>query len=264
MERSRLKNIIILILALLNLFLLLSLGLRLSAAHAAKASLQQELRSRFLSEGVTLPEQIPSGPAPAACQTERSSDEEDAIAAFTLGDGSISSESGSIRLYTAPKGQASFRSGGSFEISLPLPDGDPEDWMRSFCKTFGYQELHTTASGAQALQYCDGVPVANAAVRFTVQEDSLRVHGIHLSSARPSQGEQSELDAPTALMRFLEFRRESGAVISAVSRIQPAYLLESTSSSPMSLLPVWRITAENRDYCVSALTGAVTQNGYSP
>ena len=264
MERSRLKNIIILILALLNLFLLLSLGLRLSAAHTAKASLQQELRSRFLSEGVTLPEQIPSDPVPAACQTERDPEEEASMAAFALGSGSTLSETGSIRLYTTPQGQASFRSGGSFEISLPLPDGDPEDWMRSFCKAFGYQDLRTTASGAQALQYCDGYPVANAAVRFTVQENGLRVHGIHLSSDRSSQGEPGKLDAPTALMRFLEFRRESGAVISSVSRIQPAYLLESTSLSPMSLLPIWRITADNREYCVSALTGTVEQNSYLP
>ena len=61
MERYRLKNIIILILALLNAFLLVALGIRGTEEHTARRTQQQELVALFAADGMTLdPALIPA------------------------------------------------------------------------------------------------------------------------------------------------------------------------------------------------------------
>ena len=60
MERYRLKNIIILILVLLNAFLLVSLGIRGTKEHTARRAQQQELVALFAADGMTL-EKLGSG-----------------------------------------------------------------------------------------------------------------------------------------------------------------------------------------------------------
>ena len=50
MERYRLKNIIILILVLLNAFLLVSLGIRGTKEHTARRAQQQELVALFAAD----------------------------------------------------------------------------------------------------------------------------------------------------------------------------------------------------------------------
>ena len=54
MERYRLKNIIILILALLNAFLLAALSIRGSGARTARRTQQQELVALFAADGMEL------------------------------------------------------------------------------------------------------------------------------------------------------------------------------------------------------------------
>ncbi len=62
MERYRLKNIIILILALLNAFLLAALAIRGNEERVARRTQQQELVALFAADGMTLdPALIPHG-----------------------------------------------------------------------------------------------------------------------------------------------------------------------------------------------------------
>ena len=54
MESFRLKNIIILILALMNLCLLGLLGVRLTTGYSAQAEARQQMVQLFAAEGVSL------------------------------------------------------------------------------------------------------------------------------------------------------------------------------------------------------------------
>ena len=125
MERSRLKTIIILILALVNLALALSLGLGLHQGRTAEAALLSELRERFTAEGCALPQDIPTDAPPMVVTMERDSSREGEMAEAILGEGTeYIDQGGGIAVYRSGSGQATFRAGGSFSVTLRLPDGE--------------------------------------------------------------------------------------------------------------------------------------------
>ena len=133
MERYRLKNIIILILVLLNAFLLVSLGIRGTKEHTARRAQQQELVALFAADGMTLdPALIPSDTELSAYTLIREESLEKRVAVFWLG--SISertAQGGGIYTYSGSHGAAVFRDTGSFDIAGALSSGDAE----SLCGT---------------------------------------------------------------------------------------------------------------------------------
>lgn len=265
MERARLKNIIILILLMLNLFLLSSMALRQFRASGAQDRIAQELTELFASDGISLDASaVPAGSAPATRTPIRSTDEDRLLAVFFLGDDlSAQDEGGGIYTCRSSRGEALFRSNGSFDIRLLTSDGLPEDQILQFCQDFGYQDLAWTAqdngsSSASAVQYVDGCPVNDATAVFHMESGRLTaVSGIHLPQSS-NVSEESSLSAATAMTLFLRERRTGGAVVSSVNRVYPCYRLQTTTASPMTLSPAWCILTDTGAYYVNAITGAVT------
>ena len=97
---------------------------------------------------------------------------------------------------------------------------------------------------------------------FTVERGVLTaVSGTLLPKTGTSVSEEAEpLSAAGALLAFQRMRRESAAVVSTVTDIQPCYELQ-TSGTTMSLAPAWRVVTDTEDYYVNAYTGAVTAGG---
>ena len=86
MDRSRLKNIMILILLLVNIFLLASLAIRATASRSARERANQQLTALFAQDNMTLhPEAISRETPPASLALTRSSARERQAAAFFLG-----------------------------------------------------------------------------------------------------------------------------------------------------------------------------------
>ena len=120
MESSRLKNIIILILLLVNVFLLASLVSRRMSQASAQRQAAQQLTDLFASAGVTLdPDVISKSSVPPTLSLSRSDDEDRKVAAFFLGDALIQSDdAGDSHAYDSSFGTGSgvFRSNGSFDL----------------------------------------------------------------------------------------------------------------------------------------------------
>ena len=137
METYRLKNIMILTLALVNVFLLGLLGLRQAQQLASQRQTVQELTALFDGEGVALSSSAVSfDPPPAPLSLERSlAAERAAAAAFLSGDLTVEDEGGGIYLYSSDRGQAVFRASGSFEITGSLGK-NPASLARDFCRSF--------------------------------------------------------------------------------------------------------------------------------
>ena len=264
MNRAHLKNIIILILLLVNLVLLGFLGIRLSQERAARARTVQELTTLFASERISLTAQIPTGLPPAGKTLTRDVDADRSLAAALLGDGlKTADEGGGIYTCSNANGQALFRSSGSFEITGLLARTDAEAVCEKFCQAFGYQEFSielTDGSGTgTAIQYFDGYPVANATVKFLVENGTLiSVSGIHIPQTASASAANSSMTAVTALTKFLENRRANMAVLSVVSDVYLCYELQSTAAAPMSLSPAWCVVADTGNYYVNCSNGAVT------
>lgn len=268
METFRLKNIIILILALVNVFLLSSLALRKSSEYAADRRAGEELQQLFEKDGVSLDSALlPSDQPPAGRTLTRSTEQDQSLAAFLLGSGlTVSDEGGGIYAYRSDFGLAQFRSGGSFDVIGKIPQEDLEAFLRRFCKAYGYGDLTVSlkdGSGtAKAVQYCDGLPVVNGTVTFTAEDGVLlSVSGTHIPdtySAAPDSG--TPLSDVAALTAFLKARRDTGAVVSAVTAVSLCYELQSTTSAPMTLVPAWRIGTDTVNYYVNCFTSAVTHD----
>ena len=87
LERVRLKNIIILILALLNCFLIGTMALRHLQADSAQDRMALELSRLFASDGIMLDAAaVPPVASPATRTPVRNTEEDKLLAAFFLGD----------------------------------------------------------------------------------------------------------------------------------------------------------------------------------
>ena len=264
MERSRLKDIVILILLLVNGFLLASVLLRQSGEQSLRARTEADLSALCEADGIHLDAELPAGSSPAGKVLRRSMEEDRTLAVSVLGSGlSVSDEGGGICACSSDAGQAFFRANGSFDITGHLRSGDAEAFCRKFCKDNGYRDLVFAEDGgsASAVQYCENYPVANALVTFLLENGTLlSVSGTHLPSAASLSPEEGSMTAATALTRFLEARRASGAVVSRISDIYPCYQLQSTTAVPMSLIPAWCIVTDTSVYYVNCLTGEVSHS----
>ena len=264
METYRLKNIMILTLALVNVFLLGLLGLRQAQQLASQRQTAQELTALFDGEGVALSSSAVSfDPPPAPLSLERSlAAERAAAAAFLGGDLTVEDEGGGIYLYSSDRGQAVFRASGSFEITGSLGK-NPASLARDFCRSYGCRtpESWFDASGSGSVsvqQMCQGYPVEDCTVTFLAENNMLRsVSGTFLPSSFAALPSENALTAATALTAFLDARRSSGAVVSAVTGVYPCYALQS-SASGLALAPAWCVVTDTINYYVSCSTGAVT------
>lgn len=269
MDRCRLKNIIILILLLLNIFLLVSLAQRRSAEQDAFRRTAEQLVALFAEDGMTLdPRAISRDVPPGGVSLTWDAALEERAAAFLLGKTLASSDQGGgIHYYAGAAGEALFRSSGDFEASGILAEEDVEDFCRDFCRAFSYDapdvRLDETGGGAfSAASLYGGLPVFNCSVTFTIEDGVLTsVSGTLLPEAgTAAAAEEAPLSAAGALVAFQRMRRESVAVASTVTDTRLCYELQNTGAA-MSLAPVWRIVTDTEDYYVNCYTGAVSAGG---
>ncbi len=271
MDRCRLKNIIILILLLVNVFLLACLAQRRSSEQKAFRRTAEQLVALFQEDGMALDSRAISRDAPPDGVTlPRDTALERQAAAFLLGKSLASSDQGGgIYHYAGAAGEAMFRSSGGFEAFGSLAEGDVEDFCRDFCRTFSYDtpEVRLDESGSgvfSAAAVYGRLPVFNCSVTFTVEDHILTaVSGTLLPKAGSASAGERPLSAAGALTAFQQMRRESVVVASTVTETRLCYELQN-SGSDMSLAPVWRIVTDTEDYYVNCYTGAVSAGGARP
>lgn len=266
LDRYLLKNIIIIILALMNLFLLAALVTRNSMESASRDRMEQQLVELFAADGIALEQStISRESAPAPQSMSRDTELERRAAEFFLGQPlQREDQGGGIHAYNGARGVALFREDGSFDVAGSLATERAEELCRSFCKTFSCEEPIFTeegeTAGATAVCQYNGKAVINAAVTFRLERGTLQtVSGILLpESGTELVPEQPLLTASAALTEFQKMRRETGAVVSAVTEMKLCYRLQSSASNPMSLVPVWCIATDTAKYYVNCITAAVT------
>ncbi len=265
MERYRLKNVIILILALLNAFLLISLAIRGNETRVARRTQQQELVALFAADGMTLdPSLIPEDEDVSAYTLLRDETLEKQVAAFFLGGSpERAAQGGGIYTYGTDRGAAAFRETGSFDVAGTLSDTDAQTLCREFCKTFSYSEpvftMDETGSGtATAARLWNGAPVFNAAVSFTIDRGSVvAASGSLLPDTATENADQDLFTAFAALTAFQQMRHESSSVVSSITEISLCYELQNTASSSITLTPSWRIVTDTATFYVNSASGVI-------
>ena len=265
MDRFLLKNIIIIILVLVNLFLAASLLLRQNSALHSQRQTEEQLIELFAADGMTLEKKAFSKKSPPpSVVLNRSTTLEREAAAFFLGSNLIQEDQGGgTYTYTGDSGVARFRSNGSFEVAGTLATEDIEAFCKSFCKSFSYDtptfDLDENGNGtATAVCISQDLPVFNSSITFTVHRgDLLTVSGTLLpQEGSPLASNAEALSASAALTVFQNARRESGAVVSSVLELNLCYELQS--SAALTLVPSWCITTDTASYYVNCLSATVT------
>ena len=263
MDRYQLKNVIIIILLLVNLFLMGMVGVRVRSEQEARRRTAEELGALFSADGMTLEEGAISWDAPpASLSLSRDTALEEQAAAQLLGSAaSAADQGGGLYQYASESGEALFGSNGSFEASGTLagPE-DAEDYCRQFCRAFGFSWPEESPDGGwQGVRLYEGLPVYNCVVTFALEDGAVTsVRGALLPSAgTPADPQPVLLSAAGALNAFQQMRRESVAVASSVAETRLCYELVSSGAS-MSLVPAWQIVTDTTNYYVNCSTGSVT------
>ena len=267
MQTYRLKNIIILILVMVNACLLVLLLQRQSAQRQAWEESRTQIAALFRSESIALePGDIPAGESLPPVSFTRSAEREKALAEAILGDGLIASdEGGGIYVYTGDSGTARFRSNGAFDITvIRAPREEPEALCRRICRDFSYGEAEAVFSAGTTVYTAPllsgGAEVVNCTVTFRFTGNILTAVSGFVLPEKSVAAAGEPMSAVTALTLLLQSRSTSGAIASTVTAITPAYVLESTPAAPLALTPVWLISTDTYEYYVNCASRAVSHN----
>ena len=264
METYRLKRIVIVLLALVNLFLLgLLLNFRWQGSRSRQA-LSQALAELYADNQIQLPQGLDASAASLTPMgVTRSEQEEAAFAQALVGeDARAQDRGGGIYVYTGSYGSVRFRSSGSFDYAPPdRAVDDPEAFCRDLCERFGYRELSSTLDQGTgtftALRQISGHDVYNCSLSAVFEDGNLiSLSGTWISSAGAAQPDPAASTAADALVDFLDYRNANGILCSAVRAVEPVYELLSGADGA-SLAPRWQITTDTYRYYVDCSTGAI-------
>lgn len=270
MNTARLKNIVIIILLLANAFLLVLLFARRAEERSVQEHTLSQLTELFASDGVQLDasalENLPA--SLLSVQPVRDADAERALAEGIIGaESAVDSGGGIYRYYSSDGlggGVCLIRSSGALEASVSRAVDDPEGLCAELCLPLGYTAIETLTDGTRttitATRMLEDCKVFNGALTFTFSSNTLTsVSGTLLPPIDTEQSSTLPLDAVTALVRFLDYRNASGAVCTEVVRLSGGYLVQSTASAALQLVPVLRVETDVYSYYVALQSGEVTR-----
>ena len=268
MESHRMKNIVILILILLNLFLLLLVASKQYARHRAEQNLIGQTVALLQSNGIEIDESLLQGTAePVPYAYSRSPEDELLFASALLGEITTqhSINSGNTHLYANASGSATFRPNGSFTLDIAQPTLYAEDYqafLRDDCPA-NYRITQITSDGARdtviATPYMDDLPVYSAAIAFTFEDHLLTAaSGYFISSAAAPIAIEDTITKCSATVFLMDFCNEEGRICNTITEISTGYILQTTASIPLLLTPVYKIDTNTYSYYIDAASGHVS------
>lgn len=269
MDTSKIKNLLIIILLLLNAFLLAAVCMDRAESRQSREETANELRKVLSSNGITAAAGLDFFPETPSRQTlirdaEAELDKVEGI----LGKCAVQDLGGNIYYYSSEDGQASFRGTGELDI---LFDGDemtfrgkPEKAVEKLLKGAGIDTdgdsaaVTYTEEGGRVELCClwDGCPIYNARLSVDFSQDFL----LMVSGSRPfdrqlSSSDEGVMDCASVVLRFVEIVRSDGYICSRLEDIQAGYIMSVTVSGECSLVPVWRFKTDTGTLYINAVSG---------
>lgn len=270
MDKSKLKNLIIAMLVLVNAFLLILVVSNERQAKTARLYREQALQNVFSEHGISLADSIDlSAVAPAQLSLRRDLKKEQKMLSSLIGSLSVQDMGGNIFYYEGVNGQASFSGTGDFKILLNpgiiKAGSDPVSTARATMRKLGYASsdvsevvIEQSDESTMVTLCCSqsGYSIYNAVVKFDFAPNFTIISGRRpLDVENPATSVLSYLDCNTILMNFLEHIRQSGEICTKISAIETGYIMETAVSGVCTVHPVWYIGADTGDFFINASTG---------
>ena len=278
MDNSKIKNIVIIILAAVNLFLAAIVVMNYRESRAYDQAAQKSLEQAIANSGIVLksPDILDLEPLPE-CTVRRSQSAEQRLVSEILGSAERSVIGGNIVMYYGENGQACYRGTGDFEILMENDSiktgSDPEKTSRSVLKKLGLYEAKNSltvtpvpSGGYTATATCayNGMEVVNCWVTLTFSaENLLLISGTRFLDNISPNNTTPVIDENTAVMRFLQTLKSSGYICREIAEINQCYKMEISASGDGTLTPLWHFKADVGDFYINGVTGkteTVTQS----
>ncbi len=270
MDKSKIKNFMIILLSLVNVFLLF-IVISSDIEEKNAATYRTEALVKVLSENgialntdIVLPDSIPS-----LLSLKRDLETEKHNISALIGSCSAEDMGGNSYYYHGEDGAAKFRGTGEFEISMnsgAIPTGkDPVTTAKAVLKKLNIEagdiEPLVTDDGTNVtVTLCcslDGTTIYNEKISFNFNSTYLW----YISGTRPLdtkysvQSSENYPDSVTILMQFLEFVNDTGAVCSEIKALKIEYYMSSAVSENCTLRPVWCVETNSGLYYIDAVSG---------
>jgi len=268
-EHSKIKNIIIIILLIVNIFFLaLFLIGRIETGKLEKKTKEDAIRI-LESYGISLDMAvIPAYYDLGSYETLRDTDSERLIAESVLGKCEMDDLGGNIYQYNSSLGKAVFRGNGEFSIEIeagaPVSDTSAAALGAYLNKLNIPVDLNSTEE-----EYIDG---SLSSTRFTVVFDGVRIFncritmsfsggnlmsisGRRLTSAPSASRSEPMIGVYTAIISFLQGVRETNLICNEITDISSGYTLSASVSGSGGLTPYWCVSTDVGKYYVNGLTG---------
>lgn len=277
MEWSKIKTIILIILAGTNL-LLLSFVLRQDMqARSAQRQARQEAVSFLENNGVSVEETIiPQEMSLQAQLVERDRESEPELAKALLGS-QVEERSlgGEVYRYHNQQGYIQFHADGAFQGefvdgAFPLGSESPQDYAVEIMKRLNFQGEILKVSGGEESdaettvvlrQIWDGIPLFDRQVTLLYRGGNLvaMTGGRRLTGTPQVDENRQSMEVPTALIRFYHGLTAMGDVCSRIDSITQGYVGSNYSPGPSSLVPVWQVVTDTGTYLLDTITGEVSR-----
>ncbi len=271
MDKSKIKNFILLLLVVVNVFLLFIVLNNIREERKAQASRMEALENVLSDNGITLnpdinlPESVPS-----LLSLKRDMEAEKHMLTSLIGSCSlVEDKGGNFFFYKCSDGDGNFRGTGEFEIRLNsgvISKGrDPVTASKTAMKKLGLEcgsgepLVKVDGNDTEVTLPCswEGTDIYNALVTFTFSSDNLLL----ISGKRPLDTKSSMAasetypDSVTIIMSFLESIHQTGYICSEINGLEIEYNMYSAVSGNCTLKPVWCITTNSGPYYIDAETG---------
>ena len=271
MDTSKIKNIIILILLAVNVFLAAALISDRAQTRAVKTAAWEAAVEAVERAGISVSDDISADLAtPSVYTLRRNMDSELEWLSRVLGSVTAADLGGNIWFYSSESGQASVRGAGECDI---LFSTDIFSTGRSVAKSaskvmkkLGLEpdeanaDVNSGRDGSTVKLGClwQGCPVYNAELSFTFSEDYLvMISGTRIFDRQVQASSEGVLDELSVMLRFVEAVSEQGFVCSSLSALDSGYIFSVAVSGEGTLNPVWRFTTDTGELYINAVTGRV-------
>ena len=270
MDRSKLKNIIVLILLALNLFLLAAVISDKGQSGRVRQQGWQAAVSALEGAGVSVSDDIDGTiDAPLVYSLRRSASAERAMLERLLGRVSAEDLGGNIWYYNSAKGQAFLR--GSGETDMLLSAGvwsvgrDSARAVLRLAEKLGLScdEDSLVQDSRDEGEYTvncawKGGRVYNAQLTFYLSGDSLiMVTGTRIFDDVEQESGDGVMDELTAMMRFYELLIREDWSCARLEGVDVGYVQSVTVSDASTLTPVWHFSTDTGQLYINAVTGRI-------
>lgn len=262
MQWAKVKNVLIVILLAVNLFLLGNLSVKLWQDRERAEELETSLRTLAGGYGLALDEafRLPENRVLPALSIDRSRADEEAVAAAILGQEMerTEQEDGTV-VFESERGVVEWRADGSvsgrfaIDADPPQDEADAARLARSLFAKWGFAAENETLAGdgmtVTLTGTVAGLPVFNRAVSLRFEENGEAVLSGLWSFGTPYttvRGGDVSCSAADALLEFAAGQPEADVILSMTA----GYRMQTDSSRRLQFTPTWKIETNSGGYLV--------------